>query len=177
LLGAALAYAEKGWKVIPLHNSEKGACSCRRKTCDHPAKHPRCLHGLSDATDDPGQIGKWWSMFPDANIGIACKASGLIVLDIDERSGGVESLWRLIDKVGELPPTLTVRTGNGWHYYYLAPAGLDKMRGQLDRGVDVKFDGYVVAPPSIHVSGAVYHFLENGVDTPQQLSRHLGGIN
>ena len=61
--------------------------------------------------------------------------------------------WRL----GVLPHTVEAATGGrGAHLYFRAGPGT-RARGQLCPGVDVKFDGgYVVAPPSIHVSGRTY---------------------
>ncbi len=44
LLEAALAYAEYGWAVLPLHSVENGNCSCRKLTCKSPGKHPITSH-------------------------------------------------------------------------------------------------------------------------------------
>src|SRR5690606_31535964 len=52
-LAAALAYAARGWPVLPLHTATATGCSCRDRACGSPAKHPRTMHGLRDATTDP----------------------------------------------------------------------------------------------------------------------------
>ena len=97
-LQAALSYARLGWAVLPLHTAINGLCSCGRANCSSPGKHPRTAHGVKDATTNEATIREWWQQRPDANIGIATGAvSGLVVLDVDPRHGGQESLQQLID--------------------------------------------------------------------------------
>ena len=88
LLKAALEYAKRGWLVLPLHYPNGEICSCGKKDCDSPGKHPigqLTPHGFKDATSDPSTIKKWWTDWPKANIGIRTGAdSDLIVLDIDD---------------------------------------------------------------------------------------------
>jgi hypothetical protein len=50
LLATSLAYASRGWPVLPLHNPMDGQCSCGRDDCDAPAKHPRIQGGFLSAT-------------------------------------------------------------------------------------------------------------------------------
>ncbi len=59
-LDAALAYARRGWPVLPVHSAEDGGrCTCEKgRECDSPGKHPRTRHGVKDATTDEGQIKK-----------------------------------------------------------------------------------------------------------------------
>ena len=77
---AALDYAACEWAVFPVHTPRLGgACSCNRHPCPSVGKHPRTRNGLKDATTNKEQIRKWWERWPDANIGIACGASGLAV--------------------------------------------------------------------------------------------------
>ncbi len=92
---AALDYARRGWPVIPLHTLTADGCSCHHE-CSSVGKHPRTKHGLKDATTDKESIRSWWDEWPDANVGIVAGAeSGLVVLDVDPRHGGDESLRRL----------------------------------------------------------------------------------
>ena len=94
LLEAAVWYAEHGIPVLPCHNiREDGSCSCLSPACRDGGKHPRTLHGKDDATTDLEQVRHCWSMFPEANIGARCSA--FVVLDVDPRHGGFESLERL----------------------------------------------------------------------------------
>lgn len=160
-LEAALAYARRGWRVLPLHGvTDRGACTCLWRDCTSPGKHPRTAHGVKDATTDEAQIRKWWETWPDANIGIACgRESGIVVLDIDPRNGGAKSLQRPREEHGELPSTATCETGGGGtHYYFKYPAG-GVRKTVLDDGLDLVSDGgYVVAPPSVHESGERYEW-------------------
>ena len=90
--------------------------------------------------------------------------SGLVVLDVDPRNGGSESLAQLITQYGDLPETLVCGTGGGgWHYYFQHP-GQFQLKGKVPglAGLDIKSDGgYVVAPPSRHHSGGVYRWLSD----------------
>lgn len=108
------------------------------------------------------QVDKW-AENPDYNWAVVCGAiSDLVVFDCDDASA-VE--WAR----GHLPHTpFMVQTGHGWHLYYRYPYGreewLRKLNPRKQWGIkaDVQRDGkYVVAPGSIHPSGAVYELREN----------------
>jgi KaiC/GvpD/RAD55 family RecA-like ATPase len=169
-LKAALAYAARGWLVVPLHTPKQGVCSCRKENCSSPGKHPRTEHGLKDGSIDPKQIALWWKKWPDANLGILTgQESGLLVLDVDGEDGKA-ALQTLTEEHGALPKTLCVKTGrtgadgkrNGFHYYFRAPGGAEirNSAGVLGKGLDIRADGgYVVAPPSLHLSGLLYEWL------------------
>ncbi|HKS27869.1 MAG TPA: phage/plasmid primase, P4 family [Pyrinomonadaceae bacterium] len=160
----ALQYASRNWKVIPLHTPEaQGQCSCRKKDCSSVGKHPRTMNGLKDATTDEKKIRIWWGMWPEANIGVVTGAeSGIIVLDVDPRHGGGESLTRLQDEHGELPETPESSTGGGGVHIIFAQSGtaLRNSAGKLGAGLDIRADGgYIVAPPSLHQSGRRYGWM------------------
>jgi hypothetical protein len=159
LLETALSYSSIGWHVLPLHNIVAGgSCSCGKPTCPSPGKHPRTKRGFKDASADPMQVEAWWALWPNANVGIATGASGLVVLDIDGPGGQVE-LATLIATHGFLPRTLAAQTGRpgGIHLYYkgAVPSRQDKRRHLDIRGTT----GYVVAPPSNHASGQSYAWI------------------
>ena len=153
---AALAYAAKGWPVFPIHSVRAGGvCSCGAPQCGRVGKHPRTRHGFKEASTKKEDILKWWSEWPDANIGVVPWPAGLIILDIDPRNGGNESLEQLEDKYGKLPDTAQVFTGGGGrHIYFTLPTGVDKVPSRvLLPGVELKaMGGYVLAPPSGHLS-------------------------
>lgn len=159
-LMAALAYARRGWPVFPIHSAREGQCSCDRLDCPSMGKHPRTSHGLKDATCDESRIQEWWSQWPDANVGIVTGAkSGLVVIDIDPRHGGDDSLADLERTYGPFPKTVQALTGGGvQHYFFQHPGGSIKSR-PIAEGIDVKADGgYVVVPPSDHLSGRTYEW-------------------
>ena len=157
LLDHALAYAERGWHVFPVHTPQKdGTCSCRRTDCTRVGKHPRTSQGRNSATTAPGTIRNWWTSWPDANIGIATgKESGLIVLDVDE--GGDDTLVQL-----PTPDTVEQITGSGGrHLVYQRPDASARYLTKVKfmPGLDSRADGgYIVAPPSLHASGRRYEW-------------------
>ena len=156
---AAIACGGRGWAVIPLHSIERGRCTCRKVACTSPGKHPRNVHGVSEATTDEATVWSWWARWPRANIGIATGArSGVIVLDVDPRHGGDESLARLIEEHGDLPHTVESLTGGGGrHLLFDHPGQTVKNMVGLEPGLDVRGDGgYIAAPPSVHVTGREY---------------------
>ena len=161
LCDTAISYGDLGWRVLPLWGIIDGRCACGRSDCK-PGKHPHgrlVPHGLKNASLDGNQICEWFGNGEVLNLGIATgPESGLVVLDVDERHGGNESLQAL----GELPRTATVQTGGGRHYYFKHPKGLDirNSTGKLGEGLDIRAaGGYAVAPPSMHVSGVRYKWL------------------
>ena len=164
-LDAVLAYARRGWPVFPLHSVQGGTCSCGKAECTSPGKHPLAKlapQGFKDATTDENKIRAWWQAEPQANVAIRTgEGSGIIVLDVDPRNGGEITLEVLIDEHGELPDTVEAFTGGGGrHLLFEHPDGYvkgDSKGNVLGAGLDIKADGgYIVAPPSLHVSGRRY---------------------
>lgn len=116
--------------------------------------------GVHDATTDPTQVRQWWQQWPNANVGIACGASGLVVLDLDADKGGLETWASLKTQYGIEDDTIISLTGGGGqHLFFVSPNGA-KIRnsvGKLGPGIDVRADGgYIVAPPSMHSNGRAY---------------------
>lgn len=168
-LDYALSYASRGWRVHPLyHVKVDGNCSCNRyiKSQAHKkGKHPRLRKWQKKATTNPSQIRKWWTVWPDANIGIVCgKESNLLVIDVDFNNGGEKSLKQAFVTYPDLEVafnTYSVKTGAGRHFYYQYEEGIRNSNGTttLGKGIDIRAEsGYVVAPPSNHVSGNLYEY-------------------
>lgn len=150
LRNAACQYADRGWHVVPLKAG---------------VKEPATRHGLKDASSSLAQVLRWWQpnrvTLRAHNIGIVCNPSDLVVIDVDPRHGGDETILEAQRALGQLPQTVEAETGGGgWHYYFRHPGGT--LRGQLGPGVDIKDHGYVVAPPSIHPSGRAYEWSVDG---------------
>lgn len=104
------------------------------------------------ASNDLATVHFMFSKFPDADIGIACGESGLVVIDVDVKSGGLK--WYEEHK-DELRCAYIVRTrSGGYHLYYLAdPARpIRDSAGIIAPGVDVRGEGgYVVAYTDIEL--------------------------
>ncbi len=161
LLSAALYYASRDWAVLPLWGIVHGVCECKkRKDCPTPGKHPRIMGGVHIATTDERKIRRWCKQWPNMNIGIATgKKSGIAVLDFDPRNGGMESMERLVQVHGKLPVDLRVATGGGGYHLYVAYPIQKIRKSSGEPGFDLQADGkYVVAPPSLHISGKRYEW-------------------
>ncbi len=146
MLDAAIAYARRGWYIAPVVRG---------------FKHPFIKWATESSTDET-IIKSWWERNPDANIAIITGAkSGIVVMDIDPRSGGHESLFEKCSEYGKLPDTLTFKTGgNGTHYVFKHPGFKVKTVPNIFTGMDSKGDGgLIIAPPSIHASGNHYEIL------------------
>jgi hypothetical protein len=138
---AALSYAQRCWAVFPLGALSKVPLISK----EHGG------HGYHDATTDEVQIRESWSRWPRANVGIATRASGLVIIDVDSRKGGDERLLDLEGRYGKLPDTPEVVTGSGGrHVYFAAPETDDVQRKTDALGDGLDLPNYVVAPPSIH---------------------------
>ncbi len=135
----ALAYAKMSIPVFP---------------CKPGGKEPLTRNGFKDATTDPDRIRAWWSRWPDANIAMPTgKRSGLVVVDVDPKHGGYDSLAELHEAGHELPLTATIKTGGGGvHHYFNYPGGVEirNSAGKLGPGLDIRGEGgYVIVPPSV----------------------------
>jgi DNA repair photolyase len=155
---AALDYAKRGWKVVPLYNNlSDRSCGCGNADCNGNSrgKHPRLKEWQNKASDDPKKIEYWWGMWPQSNVGVMCgQDTGFMVVDVDP--GSEESL-----KGREWPKTHKVKTGRGYHYHFKWPK-LDfelKNNAGILPGVDIKVGrGQAVMPPSTHYNGGKYEW-------------------
>lgn len=162
----ALGYAADGLRIFPLHyivwRDGRPTCSCGNPECANPGKHPYsrlAARGCLSATStDIKHITFCWDGV-DFNIGVATgEGSGIVVLDVDPRHGGDESLSALARQHGPLPHTVQCLTGGGGvHIYFRYPGPVKNSASLLGAGLDIRGDGgYVVAPPSTHISGGSY---------------------
>jgi len=147
----ALYYASIGWNVFPVYEMEGDKCSCGRTDCNSQGKHPRLRDGLTSATTDETLINGWWTVFPNANIGVRTgEISGFLVVDIDGEGELPE----------KMPSTVCQTTGSGGqHLLYKYPNdGLKYKSGtHIFPSVDSRADGgYIVVSPSNHKSGDNY---------------------
>jgi hypothetical protein len=119
-----------------------------------------------------------WDVSPRDNIGIHCK--GLLVVDVDPKKGGNESLDKL-DMLEGIPPTLTTRTPTGGrHLFFRLRPGDAEAANTVERlgpGLDTRgANGYVVAPGS-EVPAGTYQFVDPDApiaEAPEWLVRRVG---
>lgn len=140
ILEAAKKYLSRGWSVIPLEPQGKKPLIPWKEFQDRQA-----------TTEE---VEKWFSA-GNSNIGIVTgKISGITVIDCDS----ADAVRLAADK--GLPTCPTVKTGKGYHFYYAYEPGVGNFQKRLDLpGIDLRGDGgFIVAPPSIHSTGAIYEF-------------------
>ena len=144
LRSAALEYANQGIAIMPC--AERG----KKPALDRTGKE----HAV--ATNDTDQILQWWTKNPQSNIGIACTANQLAVIDIDGPAG-ID--WIRMSEL-PMPATWTVTTSRGrHHYYYRWPTDLRIRTSQIAPNLEIRAAGaYVIAQPSIHPNGNTYQW-------------------
>jgi hypothetical protein len=150
---AALAHAKNGFYVIPLVEN---------------SKRPLISDWQNRATTNPLQIDSWWTEHPNANIGIACEVSNLIVVDLDKSKGalpprpwkelGVEDGEDVFKEIcrnagdSQLFDTYTVVTPSGGKHLYFYDQNISIKQGAEVNGwwrVDTRSKGgYIVAEGS-----------------------------
>jgi hypothetical protein len=142
-----MRYAIDGWYVFLV-------AACGKQPLISVADGGR---GFKDATTNIEQVVAWWMRWPNGNIGCWPGPSGLVVIDVDGPAGEAAAQeLGLLDQ-----PTLVCRTGRpdgGRHLYFRRPnfhVGNRGLAPQLEVRSD---DGYVLVPPSVHPSGAVYRW-------------------
>ncbi len=113
------------------------------------------------ATCDLGEIReRGWP--EGANVGIACKQSGLLIIDTDDHGGanGIKAFTQLCEEHepdGDWPDTRIVETPTGGLHFYFANPDPDRYgngTGGLPKGIDVRGGGrgdggYVLAAGSV----------------------------
>jgi hypothetical protein len=195
LRSAALAAAERGWRVFPLWPGTKIPRLHGAQACPHTGD---CRQGHQRweqrASSDPDRITRCWhDHAPPFNVGIATGPSGLVVIDLDAAApdqhppppwdqpgitGGEDVFLVLCAEAGQVPPldTYTVTTPSqprpGMHLYYQAPVGvvLRNTAGPRRRGLGWKIDtraagGAVVAAGSL-VRGRRYQLTSDVLPMP-----------
>lgn len=141
--------------LLPLQSIKDGKCTCNNATCSSPGKHPLLRYSWKHvATKDPEKIEKWLNM-ENINYGIATgrkigEDNRLFVIDIDAET---HSFLDIMPR-----DTFHYRTGSGgWHFWFQTPYSIPNSASKIAPQVDIRgYGGYVVIPPSRHISGGVY---------------------
>lgn len=168
ILQAALAYAARGWHVLPCwapifdENDQFVSCGCKKANCESPGKHPHgflARHGQMAATTDQETIRGWFRYGHKLNIAVQMSKSGLACIDIDPRNGGELTKENIEAKYGKLYSDVEAFTGGGGqHYVYSNPHGVQGLPGGLGAGIDIKANGYIMVWPSRHQSGKLWEW-------------------
>src|SRR3989344_3520973 len=138
----ALLYRDMGYSVIPVGADKKPILQSWKE------------YQSRVATED--KIRQWWTLYPDAQIGIVTGAIfNLVVIDV-EKGGNFEGY----------PNTAIAKTGgDGRHFYCRHPGGVVSNKTRIHELTDIRGDGgHVVAPPSVSTKGK-YEWLTSVLDT------------
>ena len=137
----AAELVRRGLAVFPLPAGSKAA---------EPGWHRRCTAGLE-------ALAQHWA--DGANIGVGCRASGIVGVDLDRHGGpdGLATFAEVCARHGQMwPSTLTVATpSGGLHLYFAVPAGLvvpsavGIWPGVDTRGPGLRLGGYLAGPGSV----------------------------
>lgn len=130
----ALYYASQGIPVYPI---------------DPQSRTPYAgSHGVRDATTDTDTIVAWWAARPDSAIATRPQLWSVCALDIDPRSGGLDTFEILKTQYPGLESPLMAETPRGgFHIYFRTPEG-KHLPGSLGPGVEIKYRGQITLPPS-----------------------------
>lgn len=158
ILQAALDYAARGWRVVPL---------------DRSTKHPPLKDWQKLATTETSQIVLWFGNnghTPDLGVALG-KSSGIIDVETDSADGERQ----LVGLCGGEPP-ITARfrsgSGRGHHYLFRYRDDLPSKAHILHKGgLDIDFKlgwedsgSQSVFPPSGHKSGGHYEWIAHPDD-------------
>lgn len=162
----ALNAHQMGWHIFPCEPGEKEPAYLYPGT-----SRPGRMTWPQVATNDINQIIEWWTERPECNIGVACKKSGLLVVDcdvpkvwsVDVVSDGRDNFEALCEYEGEswadTIDTYQVETPSfGVHLYYWWPPGVRGTQKKLAEYLDVRVGterdgGYVVGAGSVTKAG------------------------
>lgn len=152
-LTTAAALIERGLAVFPLPAGSKAA---------EPGWH-------RTVTTKPAALEAWPA---DANIGVACRRSRIVAVDLDCKQGvNGHDTWRAVCAGAHrpMPRTFTVATPNGgWHLYFrtavghMIPSTIGRWPGIDVRAPGTRIGGYLAGPGST-VGGRRY---EIALDVP-----------
>ena len=143
VLSEAIDLHRRGLCIIPIKYGTKDEPVCQWKC--YQTKRPTMK-----------QLREWFGA-GRRNLAVVCGAvsGGLVIRDFDKP--GVYEAWA--DSHPDLAKTLpTVKTGKGWHVYFVVPDGELGGIKHFDDG-EYRAGGYCLLPPSRHPNGSTYEWL------------------
>lgn len=144
----ALSYAKLGFKVFPVTANKE------------PLKGFRWKLKASDQAQNINAMD--WANAQ--SVAVACKASGLLVIDVDvheNKPNGFNDLRKLEALYPELLDTLRHSTPSGGQHVYLRCPSNARISSNGLKGIDLKHDGYVLLPGIGNEYKLIYGDLED----------------
>ncbi len=140
---AALALRERGLAVFPCGGSD--------------GKRPG-VYAWQKSKRSAETIAEWARKRPDANIGVACGPSGVVVVDVDKP----ELVEPMLKRFGDTP-LITRTPSGGAHLWYRKDGVVKSKQGLEGLKVDIRADGgYVLVPPSRNPQSGKPYVFERG---------------
>ena len=137
-------------------------CACGNPACPCPGKHPRTRDWPNRAITSEPELHRQFPSTGAVNLALVLRKR-VFVIDVDAKGNGPKTMSTLERQHGKLPSTLTTATSQGgYHLFFKAPLGVHAGNSvkQVGSGIDVRgLNGYVILPPSLHITGASYQFL------------------
>jgi len=154
-LNAALKYLSAKIAPIPIWRDE--------------GKNPKITRTQEFNSELPtvDQIERWFTRWPDANIGLITGYWQLCALDFDDQASF--DAWVSQGQWDYIAPTWVVSTGRGFHVWF-------RVVGEIGPSTNYTYQnhhilarcrgGYCIAPPSMHHTGRKYETVVNAVPAP-----------
>lgn len=178
-------YLSAGLRLIPIHPIIQGKCACGNPDCAAGGKHPLRANWQNQRLVDSAIFDVWRDVYQCSSLGWALDQDH-IVIDIDPRNGGTESLVELQKDTGVILRDVcnaVIKTGgSGTHYYFRKEAqNLGWKLPDKYKGIDIKqAGGFVIISGSFHASGNYYEWesvdkfdLENLCQLPAEIATLL----
>jgi hypothetical protein len=167
-----------GLEIIPLQSITNNKCTCKKENCRSPGKHPLLNQNWKFvATNNMEKINEWINKNENINFAVVTGNMSkihqkyLVVIDIDKENP---------EFIAKLPKTFVYKTGNnGYHYWFWSKVPIKNSVSSLAENIDIRGqNGYVVIPPSKHISGKCYEMLKSATtyeinDLPNEIVEHL----
>jgi len=157
-------FIDAGKRLIAIHPFVGKKCSCTNPECETAGKHPKRRNWQDSEIIIDTQLDDWIRYYGCNALGWALDADH-IVIDIDPRNGGTESLEKLEADIGinlsDICNSIVKTGGNGLHLYFKKDPLLQlgsKLPSKYP-GIDIRKHGnFVVIPGSEHASGNSYEW-------------------
>lgn len=165
-------YHAVGMKVFGIYGATDGVCDCDNPGCQSAFKHPR----ISNWQKIPLWSDEQLESMNEAGFfdtGFGAIVDGYLVIDVDARNGGLDSLERLKNDYPDIERDcgFIVSTGSGGgsrHLYYKLTETQALLHKHNDYpGIDFKSSGFVIGAGSSHLSGNDY---EAVIGMPQDIT-------
>jgi hypothetical protein len=154
-----------GFKVFGLHGMTGDMCGCGYDKCEAFYKHPivsnwqHTPHWSQEQFETMHEMGQF-----DTGFGILCE--GYLVIDVDERNGGIDSFQDLcrdlsLDLFSLAGLAVATGSGGGSMHLFFKLEGSAALMGHHKGypGIDFKSSGFVVGAGSLHKSGNKYEVM------------------